>query len=99
MCVWRAGSQRNCTASSFRCDSGNCIPQQWVCDGDADCDGGSDERDCQALMSRTCQPSQHRCGNGNCLPAEWKCDGDPDCSDMSDEVADNFSHFYWSSFA
>lgn len=79
---------RNCTNSSFRCpDNGNCIPQQWVCDGDPDCDGGADEKDCAALLARTCQPSQHRCGNGACLPADWRCDGDPDCSDMSDETA------------
>lgn len=80
-------ASRNCTASSFRCpNNGNCIPQVWVCDGDPDCDGGADERDCSVLLTRTCPPSQHRCGNGACLPAEWRCDGDPDCSDMSDET-------------
>lgn len=80
-------ASRNCTSSSFRCpNNGNCIPQVWVCDGDPDCDGGADERDCSALLTRTCPPSQHRCGNGACLPVEWRCDGDPDCSDMSDEM-------------
>ena len=82
--------RHNCTATSFHCDNGNCIPQKWVCDGDADCDGGSDERDCKEFATRTCQPSQHRCNNGACLPAEWRCDRDPDCSDMSDEIGTYF---------
>lgn len=32
-----------CEASSFQCHNGHCIPQRWACDGDTDCQDGSDE--------------------------------------------------------
>jgi len=38
-------ASQNCTSNSFRCpDNGNCIPATWVCDGDPDCQGGTDEK-------------------------------------------------------
>ena len=37
--------QKSCGAGQFRCDSGQCIGgrQDLRCDGDRDCDDGSDE--------------------------------------------------------
>ncbi len=35
-----------CDSSEFACESGQCIPGFWVCDGDLDCLGGDDERNC-----------------------------------------------------
>ena len=38
--------QSNCTFGEFQCLSGICINAAWQCDGDMDCEDGSDERDC-----------------------------------------------------
>ena len=70
--------------------SGRCIPQNWRCDGDPDCDDGADEPEgeCAELQgSRTCDPTYFRCGNGRCVPGRWRCDHDDDCGDGSDEGA------------
>ena len=33
-----------CKKNQFRCkNTGSCIPQSWVCDGEKDCVGGDDE--------------------------------------------------------
>ena len=36
----------NCSAGYFSCNDGNCVELLWKCDGDDDCDDGSDERNC-----------------------------------------------------
>jgi hypothetical protein len=35
--------QRTCSAGEFVCNNTACVPMRWVCDGDQDCDDGSDE--------------------------------------------------------
>lgn len=37
---------KECPREKFKCSSGICIPQVWVCDGDQDCLDGLDEHDC-----------------------------------------------------
>lgn len=39
-------SHQPCRSGEFMCDSGLCINAGWRCDGDADCDDQSDERNC-----------------------------------------------------
>jgi hypothetical protein len=39
-----------CEPKEFRCDTGQCIPEKWVCDGQSDCTDASDERKCGKLL-------------------------------------------------
>lgn len=34
----------------WKCGSEICIPLDWVCDKDKDCDDGSDEKDCPSKL-------------------------------------------------
>ncbi|XP_041674684.1 low-density lipoprotein receptor isoform X4 [Drosophila eugracilis] len=76
-----------CDEKQFQCQSGDCIPIRFVCDGDADCKDHSDEqiKECK-FIEATCSSDQFRCGNGNCIPNKWRCDQESDCADGSDEA-------------
>jgi hypothetical protein len=39
----------NCRDGEFNCTSGVCINASWKCDGEIDCDDGSDEHNCSKL--------------------------------------------------
>ncbi|XP_078666203.1 uncharacterized protein LOC144908469 isoform X3 [Branchiostoma floridae x Branchiostoma belcheri] len=72
-----------CYKFQFRCDTGECLPSNWRCDGDRDCDGGEDEASCE---QKTCSSNEFECKrDGGCISARWRCDNERDCSDGSDE--------------
>ncbi|XP_054159296.1 basement membrane-specific heparan sulfate proteoglycan core protein-like isoform X2 [Oppia nitens] len=70
-----------CTRNEVTCQSGECIPREYVCDGDYDCTDRSDELNC----IHNCEANQFQCENGRCILKFWRCDSDNDCGDNSDE--------------
>ncbi|KAL3869760.1 hypothetical protein ACJMK2_042399 [Sinanodonta woodiana] len=71
-----------CDNGTFRCDEGRCIDLKWRCDGDTECNDGSDEQNCD-----TCQEDQFKCETfPKCISQKWRCDDQSDCPDHSDEV-------------
>nr|XP_023690745.1 basement membrane-specific heparan sulfate proteoglycan core protein isoform X5 [Paramormyrops kingsleyae] len=74
---------RPCRADQATCQNGQCIPRDYLCDGERDCSDGSDELACGTPSP--CEPNEFKCQNGHCALKLWRCDGDNDCGDNSDE--------------
>ncbi|KAK7933606.1 hypothetical protein WMY93_004502 [Mugilogobius chulae] len=68
---------------SHQCDSrSRCVPSSFLCDGERDCQDGTDELNC---VNAACSPGEFQCSSGQCVSASVRCDGHPDCPDQSDE--------------
>ncbi|XP_068521195.1 very low-density lipoprotein receptor-like [Anas acuta] len=78
--------KKTCAESDFVCSSGQCVPNRWQCDGDPDCENGSDES-ADLCHMRTCRVNEISCGpqSVQCIPVSWKCDGEKDCDSGEDE--------------
>lgn len=85
-----------CFGDEYACNDGKCIYSNWVCDGEADCSKGEDEKGCsipQDTQDTYTPPSpdtsngcnEYTCLNGECIPDSWLCDGVNDCSKGEDE--------------
>ncbi|XP_070073621.1 low-density lipoprotein receptor isoform X7 [Drosophila takahashii] len=82
--LYRVSSESTCSQEQFRCGTGKCIPQRWLCDRENDCADGSDEA--ASHCRGKCSPTMAMCKNGEqCVHREFLCDGDEDCRDGSDE--------------
>ncbi|KAG7224989.1 hypothetical protein INR49_014906, partial [Caranx melampygus] len=83
-----------CGLDQFQCAySFQCIPESWLCDGEADCADKSDEEHCMTVVPGTLPPQDHclsgyfQCSNSLCVPSILRCDGVPDCPDGEDEYS------------
>ena len=63
----------SCKENQFPClDGSRCIPSIYLCDGDTDCDGNSDEflcDNCTADHLFACR------AGSRCIPRSWLCNG------------------------
>jgi len=70
------GCEATCGATFACADGFGEIPGRWRCDGDPDCDDGSDELSCPLFT----------CADGGEILERWRCSGHESCADGSDEA-------------
>ncbi|XP_030833437.1 fibropellin-1 [Strongylocentrotus purpuratus] len=82
--MWE-GPTCEANSSCFECASEyDCVIDEWVCDGDKDCNNGEDELYCTTNYNSSCFEcaSEYECVND----PSWVCDGDNDCNNGEDEL-------------
>nr|XP_032292165.1 modular serine protease-like [Drosophila virilis] len=68
----------------MECLSGDCLPEQKMCDGRNDCIDGRDES--VNLCMKLFKSGHFQCANGNLIEKKKICDNIFDCPDGSDEL-------------
>lgn len=92
-----------CPMGTYKCKSGTCISEVHHCDGDIDCEDGSDGNNCTTtcqlnrhifkqfhLRNCSCSNLHYQCHSGGCIAADYLCDYTNHCADASDELYCNY---------
>lgn len=81
-------SSTACGLFEYNCGDSNCISEELVCDGKADCFNRTDEEEaiCEKIK---CPKYSFRCSYEACIDSSRVCNGRKDCLDGSDELTSN----------
>src|SRR5882724_5749342 len=69
------------STTEFACADGTCIDSHLICNGNDNCTGGEDEKNC----TKQCAADQYQCSDGKCIARTKVCDMHADCSSREDE--------------
>ncbi|GFT68702.1 vitellogenin receptor, partial [Nephila pilipes] len=75
---------KTCNTKEFKCNDGKCIDETLVCDKRADCEDGSDEKNCSKIVP--CDEGRFTCRDGTCIYIHEVCDGHKDCEKGEEEL-------------
>ncbi|RVE42173.1 hypothetical protein evm_013174 [Chilo suppressalis] len=75
-------THESCPPGEFSCDDTRCVSFSARCDGNNDCNDGTDELGCG---QKSCGADDFRCQNGKCIESSRRCDRVVDCPNEEDE--------------